>query len=275
MEQVICYRYFYKMKWGKFMTNYNMNFWQNTYTDMIEKSSKFMQMDTLFDKKIFEETPFKDIVTRFNELSNLVQKMSGFNVLTNLKDSSAFNFNTLFEKNNDFMNMDKICEDSMSRFKEMSQLMQKLNPVSFFMNPSDTMTYDYKKNMDGILKLVGLISIDEYQSLIKKYEELKKQSQDLEKAHTDQQKKISELNQVATAEKKKSASRDKSVDDSKSQLEEQKKIASALNKELETQKKHALSLEKELDQLKKLTESLKKDISEKEITKKKNETTKS
>jgi hypothetical protein len=206
------------MKWGKFMTNFNMNFWQNAYTDMIEKGNKYMQMDTLFDKKLFE--------------------------------------------------------DSMSRFKEMSQLVQKFSPMGFFMNPSDAMAYDYKKNMDEILKLIGLISIDEYQSLIKKYEELKKQNQDLEKTHGDQQKKITELNQVATAEKKRAASSTKSIEDNKSQLEEQKKIAVALNKELETQKMHALSLEKELDQLKKLAESLKKDISEKEIVKKKNETTK-
>jgi len=200
------------------MTNYNMNFWQNAYTDMIEKSNTFMKMDTLFDKKLFE--------------------------------------------------------DSMSRFNEMSQFVQKFNPMGFFVNPADAMTYDYKKNMDEILKLIGLISIDEYKSLINKYEELKKQNQDLEKAHGDQQKKITELNQVATAEKKRSASSEKSIDDNKSQLEEQKKIAAALSKELETQKKHALSLEKELDQLKKLAESLKKDISEKEIVKKKNETTK-
>jgi|GEM_PF-2912551 len=256
------------------MTNYNMNFWQNTYTDMIEKSNKFMKIDTLFDKKFFEETPFKDMFTRFNEFSNMVQKMSGLDALTNLKDSSAFNLNTFFEKNNDFENMNKIFEDSLSRFKEMSQLAQKFNPMGFLMNPSDTMTFDYKKNMDEILKLIGLISIDEYKSLIKKYEELKKQNQDLEKTHGDQQKKISELNQVATAEKKKSASSVKSIEDNKSQLEEQKKIAASLNKELETQKKHALSLEKELDQLKKLADSLKKDISEKEPTKKKTESPK-
>lgn len=257
------------------MTNYNMNFWQNTYADIIEKSNKFMQIDMLFDKKLFEETPFKDMFTRFNEFSNMVQKMSGLDSLTNLKDSSAFNLNTFFEKNNDFANMNKLFDDSMSRFKEMSQLVQKFNPMGFLMNPSDAVAFDYKKTMEEILKLIGLISIDEYKSLIKKYEELKKQNQDLEKAHGDQQKKISELNQVATAEKKKSASSVKSIDDSKAQLEEQKKLAVSLNKELEIQKKHALSLEKELDQLKKMADSLNKDISEKEVSKKKTESNKS
>lgn len=170
---------------------------------------------------------------------------------------------------NDFMKMDKLYDDNLLRFKEMSQLVQKLNPLFFFMNPTDAMNYDYKKNVGELLKLIGLISIDEYQSLIKKYEELKKQSQDLEKANEDQIKKIAELNQVATAEKKKSAAGEKTSEDNKSKLDEQKKITANLSKELDSQKKQTLSLEKELDQLKKLAESLKKDISDKELALKK------
>jgi hypothetical protein len=256
---------FLQLKWGKPMTNQLENFWQNTLTEILEKGNRFMQMDTLFDETI----------SRFKEFSTTVQKLSGMDVFTAPKESQAMDFSAFFELNKNIMGMNTLYENFLSRFKDMSALTQPFNSMALFMNPVGMLGFDFKKNADEVLKWMGLISIEEYQSLIKKYEDLKKQGQDFEKIHSEQTRKISELNQAASADKKKTAAREKSIEDSKSKLDEQKKIAASLSKELDTQKKQALSLEKELNDLKKLNESLKKDITEKDLILKKIETAKS
>lgn len=255
------------MKWGKSMTNPHTNFWENAFTEMIEKSNQFMQ-DSPFLKM---DTLFEDSLSRFKEFSTMMQKLSGWDLMTNFKTAPGLETNPLFEQARNFMNFDKLFEESIARFKELSSYTEQFKPMALFMNPAELMTMDFKKSGDEFLKLMGLISIDEYQSLIKKYEELKKLSQDFEKIQNEQAQKISELNQVATAEKKKAATREKSVDENKARLDEQKKIAAGLTKELDAQKKQALSLEKELNELKKQNDALKKDISDKELLLKKNQ----
>lgn len=252
------------------MTNLHTNFWENAFTEMIEKSNQFIQDNPLFRM----DTLFEDSLTRFKELSSMMQKLSGWNLFTTLQDTPVPGSNDFFEQTKSFMNFDKLFEESMVRFKELSSYTEQFKPMTMFFNPTEFMTMDFKKSSDEFLKLLGLISFDEYQSLIKKYEELRKQSQEFEKIQGEQARKISELNQAAASEKKKAATRDKSVDENKARLDEQKKIAADLNKELDAQKKQALSLEKELNELKKLNEKLKKDVSEKELLLKKTQTEK-
>ena len=252
------------------MSNLHTNFWENAFTEMIEKSNQFIQDNPLFRM----DTLFEDSLTRFKELSSMMQKLSGWNLFTTLKDTPVPGSNDFFEQTKSFMNFDKLFEESMVRFKELSSYTEPFKPMTMFFNPTEFMTMDFKKSSDEFLKLLGLISFDEYQSLIKKYEELRKQSQEFEKIQGEQARKISELNQAAASEKKKAATRDKSVDENKARLDEQKKIAADLNKELDAQKKQALSLEKELNELKKLNEKLKKDVSEKELLLKKTQTEK-
>lgn len=183
------------------------------------------------------ESMIDDAMVRFRELSTMINQMSTWN---------------------------EIHENSLDRFYEMTRIANTFNPMIFFIPSSNPFKQDFKNNYDTFLKLMGLISIDEYQSLIKKYEEIKRQSHELEKTNNEQIKRITELNQIASSEKKKASSQNKSADATKAELEEQKKTASILTKELENLKKHALSLEKEID-------SLKKQLAEKNQTSKKNE----
>ncbi len=205
---------------------------------MFEKSNGLMRLDTVF----------KDAMSRFSEMSAVFQRMSGM---------QAF-----FENDNDFMN--NLYENSVANFNELTRITHAFNPVIFFMPESASFSQDYKKKMDSFLKLMGLISIDEYQALIKKYDEIKKQSDDLEKIHHEQNKRIEELNKVASAEKKKTSSHNKAAEEAKNRLDEQKKIVSNLTKDLEIQKKNVLSLEKEVEKLQNLADSLKQQLSDKD-----------
>ena len=195
------------------MENQYMNFWQNAFTDALDKSSPLLQMDKLF-------------------------------------------------------------EVNMSRFREMSSVFQKLGRWDLLFNPLSPSTFDFKKNMDDYLKMIGLISVDEYQSLVNKYDELKNEKQALEKSQDQQNKKVTEANQSSSNEKKKTAARDKSIEELKVQLDEQKNLAGNLNKDLATEKKQTLAMGKELSELKKTIDSLKSALNEKEKTLKKIEPTK-
>jgi DNA repair exonuclease SbcCD ATPase subunit len=171
----------------------------------------------------------------------------------------------IFDKSTQFKQMDKLFEQSLSSIGEFTSMVQKMGRWDLFFKPMESSSmFDFKKNMDDYLKLMGLISIDEYRSLVNKYDELKKENEKLEKTYDDQKKKISELNQASTNEKKKSASSDKSNEDNVKKLDEQKKISENLTKELANEKKKLVSLEKELNDIKKLADSLKKEITEKE-----------
>jgi hypothetical protein len=230
------------------MSDNIMNYWQAPYNELLEKMNQFMKMNDLIENPL----------SRFKDFTDMFQKASGWNTMINFKDFPSFDIQSLFEHGKSFMNFDKYYEDYMVKLNEFISLIQKISPISFMLNPSEMIPKDLKKNMDEFLKMLGLVSVEEYRSLINKYDELKKQSQVLEKQNIEQSQKISELNQAASADKKKVSTREKSVEDTKKKLDEQKKISDNLGKELDSQKKQNLSLEKELSELKAMTESLKK-----------------
>lgn len=248
------------------MTNLYTNFWENIFTDMIEKNNQLFQNNPFMSANSF----FDDAFTKFKEFSETMQKLSGWDFILNSNDNSDSESGSFFDQVLNPEGFSRIFEESVSRLKELSSYSESFKTLPFFMNPTDFMNMDFRKNSDEFFKFMGLISIDEYQSLIKKYEELKKQSSNSEKIQNEQAQKISELNQTAAAEKRKATSREKTANESKAKLDEQKKANADLTKELESQKKHTASLEKELNELKTQNEKLKKELNEQKSPKEKN-----
>jgi DNA repair exonuclease SbcCD ATPase subunit len=174
----------------------------------------------------------------------------------------------MFEKSSQFKQMDKLIEQSFSSFEDLTTMVQKMSRWDLFFNPIESTTmFDFRKNMADYLKIMGLISIDEYRSLVNKYEELKNDYQKLDQTCDEQKKKITDLNQSMSNEKKKTATKEKSVAENKS-------LADKMKTELANEKKQTTSLEKEVTELKKLIDTLKKDISDKEKALAKRETAK-
>lgn len=170
----------------------------------------------------------------------------------------------MFDTGAQLKRMDKIIEQSLSSMEEFSAMIQKLGPWNSLLNPLDPSLFDFRLTQNDYLKTLGLISIEEYQSLVKQYEELKKESKSSETAKSDDGKKIADLNKAVANEKKKLTAREKDLEDLKKQAE-------SLKNDLAGEKKQGQTLQGDLDKMKKQIESLKKEIGEKDALIKKTE----
>ncbi|WP_459925709.1 hypothetical protein [Desulfatiferula olefinivorans] len=177
----------------------------------------------------------------------------------------------MFDTGAQLKRIDKIIEQSLSSMEDFSAMIQRLGPWNSLFNPLDPSLFDFRVTRDDYLKTLGLISIEEYRSLVKQYEDLKKESRSSETDKSDHTKKIADLNKAVANEKKKLATRDKALEDSKAKLEDMKKLADSLKNDLAGEKKQAQSLQGELDKLKKQLETLTKEISDKDALIKKTE----
>ncbi|MBU1168643.1 MAG: hypothetical protein KKD44_03675 [Proteobacteria bacterium] len=182
-------------------------------------------------------------------------------------------FTDMWDTSAQMKKMEKLVEQSLTNFGEFTSLVQTMGKWDSF-KPMTPALFDFKKTFDEALKPFGLISIEEYRSLVTTYEELKKDNKTLEKIQEEQKKKLTDLNQAVSNEKKKLSTREKTVEDTKNKQDELKKLADSLKKDLTNEKKQSLSLQQELGNMKKLIETMKKEIGEKEKAIKKAETTK-
>lgn len=183
-------------------------------------------------------------------------------------------FTDMFDTGTQLKKMDKIVEQSLSSFEEFTSMINKFGYLESFFTPINPSLFDFKKSYDEYLKTMGMISIDEYRSLVNKYEELKKENQNAEKIRKELDKKNADLNQALSNEKKKLTARNKTDGDNKSKQDELKKLADSLKKDLVDEKKQTQSLKQELDEIKKLVDAMKKEINQKEKLIKKTETSK-
>lgn len=193
-------------------------------------------------------------------------------------DNIYMNFwqNTLsdmFDSSSQLKKMDIFFEKSLLNFGEFASLFQKLGNWGNFLNPADTSVFDFRNMLGDYFKTMGMVSIDEYRALVKKYEELQK-NQSFDNTNDDKDSKIKELNQAIKNEKKKLSTRDKSIEKNKIEISQLKETADSLKNELSQEKKQSLSLQKELDNFKKQIETLEKKLSDKTTQPKKAETTK-
>jgi chromosome segregation ATPase len=177
----------------------------------------------------------------------------------------------MFDTGAQLKRIDKIIEQSLSSMEEFSAMIQKLGPWNSLLNPLDPSLFDFRVTQNDYLKTLGLISIEEYRSLVKQYEDLKKESKSSETAKNDHGKKIDDLNKAVANEKKKLTAREKALEESKAKLEDMKKQAESLKTDLAGEKKQSQSLQSDLAKMKKEIESLKKEISEKDALIKKTE----
>lgn len=183
-------------------------------------------------------------------------------------------FTDMFDSTSQLKKMDQLFEQSLSSFGELTSMFQKMGSLDIFFTPMDHPFFNFKQLTDNYLKAMGVVSIDEYRSLVKKYEELKKKNLNSDKDQEDQAKKISSLNQAVKNEKKKVTTRDKTIQTNTKQINELKKSAGSLEKDLEQVKQQSLSLQKDLEESKSQIKAMKKEISDKDKALKKAETAK-
>lgn len=176
-------------------------------------------------------------------------------------------FTDMFDSSSQLKKMDELFQQSLSSFGDLTTLFQKMGNWGTFFNPMDMQLFDFRQLLQSYYKTMGMISVDEYRALVKKYEELKKKNQNVDNVQENQAKKISELNQAVKNEKKKLSTRDKTISNNKIELEELKQSATALKNDLE-------KTQKELDKTKQQLETMKKELSAKETSAKKKETAK-
>lgn len=140
-------------------------------------------------------------------------------------DKQTETFNTLFSQ-------------SFSQFEDISTALIKLTEGKSVTTPDDFFTLfnisttDYHKSINLYMELFGLISIDEYRSLIKKYEKLKKEKQSNEKNDQNQKSKVETQNKTIQTQKDKIASQEKQLSTQKASLTKAKKEMAELKKEL-------------------------------------------
>lgn len=176
----------------------------------------------------------------------------------------------VFDNKKHIETMDRFYGQAISGVEELSKLMQQsphwdIFGQSFTMfNPVFGGFFDLKKHMNDYMQLFGFVTIEEYRSLVKKYEELKKERDTLEKTEAGHQNKITEMKKKIESQNKNKSDSKKSIDDHKAKLAEQKTLNSTLKKELTAEKKNAASVEKELKGIKEQLKTLQKDIAEKE-----------
>lgn len=184
-------------------------------------------------------------------------------------------FSGVFSKEKQFESMDKLVRQSLSNFEEFASLIQKFSELDTFgpsfkyLNMIGSASLDFTKTYQDYLKILGMVSIDEYRSLVKKYEELAQENDKLKKAQKGQTSKSTELSKTITSQKKKLTSMEKTIDGHKNKLAEQKKVESSLKKELTKSNQLADKLKNELTEVKSLSDSLKNEITEKDKTIKK------
>jgi len=183
-------------------------------------------------------------------------------------------FTDIFDSEAQFKKMDKILEQSLSSFEEFTSMINKLGSWESFLKPIEPALFDFKKTFDEYLKTMGMISIDEYRSLVKKYDELKKDHQNSEKSKKELEKKIVDLNQAISTGKKTLSANEKKIGDSKSKQDELKELADSLKNDLNGEKKQNLALKNDLEEMKKLVDAMKKEIAQKEKLDKKTDTAK-
>lgn len=140
-------------------------------------------------------------------------------------DKQAETFNNLFSGT--FSQLG----DISSSFKNLSEGKTIATPEEFF-NFFNISSTDFQKNFNLYMELFGLVSIDEYRSLIKKYDKLKKEKQNSEKNDQSQKNKVETLNKTIKTQKEKITSQEKQLSTQKTSLTKAKKEMAELKKEL-------------------------------------------
>lgn len=158
--------------------------------------------------------------------------------------------------------MDKIAEQSLSNLEEFTSMMQKMTNLDMFspsvayFNTIASDTFDFKKKYQDYLNFFGLVSMDEYRSLVNKFEQLIKENETLKKNQGEQGNKSTELNKTVASQKKKLTSMGKTIDDQKKKLTEQKKLEGNLKKEVSKITQSADKLKKEVNEKEKIIKEL-------------------
>lgn len=140
-------------------------------------------------------------------------------------DKQAETFNNLFSQT--FSQFG----DISSSLKNLSEGKSATTPEEFF-NLFNVSSTDFQKNFNLYMELFGLVSIDEYRSLIKKYDKLKKEKQSSEKNTQGQKNKVETQNKSIKTQKEKIASQEKQLSTQQTALTKAKKEMVELKKEL-------------------------------------------
>ena len=139
---------------------------------------------------------------------------------------------------------------SFSEFGDVSSSLKKLSEGASVKTPEEFFNFfsvsstDYQKHFSQYMQLFGLVSIDEYRSLIKKYDKLKKEKQSNEKNDQNQTNKVEAQNKTIKTQKEE-------ITTQKKQLSTQKEEIATQKKQLSTQKTSLTKATKEMAELKK------------------------
>lgn len=133
--------------------------------------------------------------------------------------------------------------DISSSMKNFSDGFPVKTPEEFF-NFFNLSSADFLKSFHLYMELFGLISIDEYRELIKKYEKLKKEKQNNEKKEHADKSKVETQNQTIKTQKSKISTQEKKIASQKASLTKAKKEVADLKKKLAAKEAPATTAKK-------------------------------
>ncbi len=156
-------------------------------------------------------------------------------------------------------NINNILTHTFSQFEEISSSLNNLSNNRETVTPEDFFKYfnfssdNYKKSFNDYMKLFGLVSIEEYRALIKKYEKLKKEKQTTESDGLTHKNKVATLNKTIKSQKDEIATQaktitaqTKTITTQTNSLTKTKKETADFKAKLATQQKTITSLEKKI-----------------------------